>query len=642
MKRFALMTLAICMALSTVSSADMLREIWWGDIPMDEAVALATGGTPADESEVLAEPFWDGIGDAYVAKCSGFLTIPAEGEYTFYVASDDDSQLFIDGEVVSFVEGWTGAQDWAAQASQASAPMALTEGQILEVYAVMREGAGGDNLGIGMTGPDYVDVTLLPAELTSVLHPTLAGDPVPADGATGVVDVVASWTAPGAVENPVYTVLAGDDPEALEVVAEGITETSLPYGSVPADLDPATTYYWQIVTNGAEGPIWSFTTSDGLPILNDTTGAFAAAGADVQLSVDVTSPLGAELTYQWKREKVVIMGMELFDVALPEGVAATLDIAAIDITDEGKYYCVVTNEYGTVTSPMVILDVQVGLIHRYTFNDSPDGVTIPDVVGGADGTLDNITGNAVIADGQLTLGNDGSQRSGAVDNTPDGDYVDLPNGMVSSLTQMTLMAWATYDDETLNVWSRVCSFGTSNSGEGTSSAGSNSGYFCIQPNRGGNNAGAETHQQGSGTNRSIVLDGRMPVGEEILYTYVQDDAAGRGRFYINGALQGTMVTSDIMTLQSLTDNNCWLGRAQWNDPLHTGSFNEFRLYDTVLSAEEIMASYLTGPDELPVIAEDCGDRLGGDRNRDCVLDIVDIAMAADQYLRESFEKDQTE
>lgn len=643
MKKLALLIAIICMVMSSISSADMLKEVWYQELGIDDAVTLATGDTPADEIEVLAEPAWNNDGDppaGFVGKISGYLTVPAEGEYTFYVASDDSSRLFVDGDVVAYVDGWTGAQDWAANASQTSEPIALTEGQVLEVYAIMQEGTGGDNLSIGWTGPGVDDVTLLPADLTEPMWKAKPILPTPADGATGLVDVVASWLP--AAGNPVYSVYGGTDPNALDLIAEGITETSLPYGSVPSELDVATTYYWRVDADGVTGDVWSFATTDGTPVITSITGAFGAPGSDVQLVCEATSDLGGELTYQWYRDEVEMMGMILTDVPLPEGIAATLDVTAIDISDEGGYYCVVSNEYGDTVSATVQLDVQVGLIHRYTFNESPDGVTVPDTIGNADGTLVNITGAAVIADGQATLGNDGTQTCNGNGGDANGDYIDLPNGMVSKLSQMTVQAWATYTDDDLAIWSRVLSFGTSNDGENTSNTGSTSGYFCIQPNRSGNLAGAEFHQQGGGANGSIVPGGRAPLHEEMLYTYVQDDAAGRVRFYINGVLQGTVASTGIMKLQDLNDNNCWLGRGQWPDPLFAGSFNEFRMYDTALSAEEIMVSYLAGPDELPVLAEDCGTAIIGDKNGDCVIDIVDAAMAVDQYLRESFEKDQVE
>ena len=241
-----------------------------------------------------------------------------------------------------------------------------------------------------------------------------------------------------------------------------------------------------------------------------------------------------------------------------------------------------------------------------------------------DAVIVNNTGNAAIVDGQAVMGNVGTESS----NDDNGDSVDLPNGLISKLTQMTVQCWATYDDDDLQIWSRVLSFGTSNNGEDTSSSGSNSTYLTIQPNRNGNNAGAEYRNQGAALN--IVLDGRVPLHEEVQYTLVHDDIAGTTKLYHDGVVQGGAQTN--VTLKEFDDVNMWLGRSQWNDRLFIGSFNECRIYDTALTAEEIALSYLAGPDELPVAGEPCPDRIAGDRNGDCVKDIVDVAMLADELL----------
>jgi len=57
MKRLILLVLAMCLALSAVSSAAVLREIWWGGGSIDEAIALvipsvATGILGADTGVV--------------------------------------------------------------------------------------------------------------------------------------------------------------------------------------------------------------------------------------------------------------------------------------------------------------------------------------------------------------------------------------------------------------------------------------------------------------------------------------------------------------------------------------------------------------------------------------------------------------
>ncbi|UCD52432.1 MAG: LamG domain-containing protein, partial [Phycisphaerales bacterium] len=135
----------------------------------------------------------------------------------------------------------------------------------------------------------------------------------------------------------------------------------------------------------------------------------------------------------------------------------------------------------------------------------------------------------------------------------------------------------------------------------------------------------------------FTLDGRVPLDEEILYTWVHDDIAGTYKLYLNGIVQNGRATN--VTLKEFNDINVWLGRGQWNDPLFVGSFNECRIYDTVLSAEEIALSYLAGPDELPVLAAPCDVDIAGDLNNDCAMDIVDAAILADQFLTQTLEAD---
>ncbi len=348
-------------------------------------------------------------------------------------------------------------------------------------------------------------------------------------------------------------------------------------------------------------------------------------GEDAQLAVVARDGQGSELSYQWYRAKVEMMGITLVDVPLPEGVSAVLDVPGAEVGDEGDYYCVVSNDIGSVISDFVILDVQVGLIHRYSFTDDAS-----DSVGGADGVLVNNTTAAAFIDGQAVMGNDGTQSN----DSDTGDYIDLPNGLISSLSQMTVQVWATYTDESLAIWSRVLSFGIADSGEDVSGGGGSSTYLTIQPNRNGNIAGFE--YRNNGAVNEATLDDRVPLHEEIQYTLIHDDLAGTIKFYLNGVVQVGIPTN--VTLKEFNDINVWLGRGQWNDPLFVGSFNECRLYDTALTAEEIAASYLAGPDALPGEPEPCDLVLAGDVNHDCVVDVFDTAILADRWLTQSLEE----
>jgi len=267
MRKLALLALLMCLVLSTVSSAGVLREIWWQSLGIDDAILLVNSGTPADQIDILPEPTWVNIADNYVAKMSGWLTVPATGEYTFYVSGDDYQRLYLsqddnpaNAEQIAYVDGWTASQEWEKYDTQKSAPMMLEEGQVLAIYGIMQEGGGGDGQDWGWIEPGSDTITLIPGEYLSTPYETMAVSPSPASGATGVIDAKLSWVAPAKVENPVYDVYFGTDPAALAPIAEGIVETSVEAGAAGIDLGFDTTYYWQVNVDGNAGLVWSFTT----------------------------------------------------------------------------------------------------------------------------------------------------------------------------------------------------------------------------------------------------------------------------------------------------------------------------------------------------------------------------------------------
>ena len=98
MKRLVLLVLTICLALSAVSLGEVKREIWNGAVGEpygDNAVARVNSGLPPDQVDILAEPTWADIADNYVARMTGWLTVPETGEYTLVVSGDDYQRLYV-------------------------------------------------------------------------------------------------------------------------------------------------------------------------------------------------------------------------------------------------------------------------------------------------------------------------------------------------------------------------------------------------------------------------------------------------------------------------------------------------------------------------------------------------------------------
>lgn len=93
--------------------------------------------------------------DNYGARLRGFVVPPADGEYTFFIASDDHGELWIspdadpdNADLVATVTGWTSPQEWDKFPEQTSAPISLKKGSVIYVEALMKEGGGGDNLAV--------------------------------------------------------------------------------------------------------------------------------------------------------------------------------------------------------------------------------------------------------------------------------------------------------------------------------------------------------------------------------------------------------------------------------------------------------------------------------------------------------------
>ncbi len=94
--------------------------------------------------------------DNYGTRLRGFLRVPAAADYTFFIASDDASELWInpngqseDGkQLVAFTEYGTGRYRWNRYDSQQSEPIALQPGVSYYIEALHKAGTGGDYLSV--------------------------------------------------------------------------------------------------------------------------------------------------------------------------------------------------------------------------------------------------------------------------------------------------------------------------------------------------------------------------------------------------------------------------------------------------------------------------------------------------------------
>ncbi len=213
------------------------------------------------------------------------------------------------------------------------------------------------------------------------------------------------------------------------------------------------------------------------------------------------------------------------------------------------------------------------LVNRYSFSADAS-----DSVGGANGVLQ---GGAVISGGAVVL--DGSSG-----------YVDLPNGIVSTFSSISIETWLTNNNS--GTWARIFDFGNSSGGEDVSATGTQ--YFFLTP------------QSGAGTLRGAITIGSgeqlidwsgtpLPSGMLKHVVWTADAATQTGRLYVDGVLVGENQALALTPADMGNTLNNWIGRSQWSgDAYLNASVTEFRIYDGALTATEVADNFTFGPDTV--------------------------------------------
>lgn len=98
--------------------------------------------------------------DYYTHRVRGFLHPPQTGNYQFWLATDDDGELWLSTTTqpankvrIAYINGWVGPRNWTGNATQQSVTIPLVAGQKYYLEVLQSEGGGGDNLAVGWSGP---------------------------------------------------------------------------------------------------------------------------------------------------------------------------------------------------------------------------------------------------------------------------------------------------------------------------------------------------------------------------------------------------------------------------------------------------------------------------------------------------------
>lgn len=219
------------------------------------------------------------------------------------------------------------------------------------------------------------------------------------------------------------------------------------------------------------------------------------------------------------------------------------------------------------------------LVNRYAFDGT--GGEVVDSMGGLPG---NLEGGAMLdGTGALTL-------AGNRDGQPD-QYVNLPNDLISSLTDVTFVVWATWKGGA--GYERILDFGISDQGE--KQGGSGRSYIAVMTSNGfanGMGLGAEITAPGFAT---LQLASDKDIKGKLSQIALVFRSGVNVELYLDGVL--LISSPSPFKLSDIVDVNNWLGESQWSkDHPFGGTYDEFRIYNTALNGCQLTTLLTRGPD----------------------------------------------
>jgi hypothetical protein len=170
----------------------VLREYWTGAGGTAVTDLTQLADFPGNPSGSSWEPTFEAPtdwADNYGTRMRAYITAPADGAYTFWIAGDDNCELWLSTDEwpahkvkIAWVPGWTNPREWTKYAEQQSAPITLAAGQVCYLEALQKEGGGGDNLAAGWSIPGGGVEQPIPGVRLSAVDPALGPDAGPPAG----------------------------------------------------------------------------------------------------------------------------------------------------------------------------------------------------------------------------------------------------------------------------------------------------------------------------------------------------------------------------------------------------------------------------------------------------------------------------
>jgi Concanavalin A-like lectin/glucanases superfamily len=168
-----------------------------------------------------------------------------------------------------------------------------------------------------------------------------------------------------------------------------------------------------------------------------------------------------------------------------------------------------------------------------------------------------------------------------------GQYLDLPNALISSLSSVTIEAYVTWTGSAGGDWQRIFDFGSSNMAEDVPGTGNK--YLFLSARK------LRACYTNATPSAEIFSDSSTDLSSTpAQVAVVVNGTAQTLQLFLDGNGTGSAVALS-QPLSGINDVNNWLGRSQFAaDEYFAGKISEFRIYNAALTGPQLKTSKAMG------------------------------------------------
>ncbi len=156
----ASLTVIPYVAPSVCTASGTITRDFWANVTGASVSKVPVNTVPTSSSQLTIFEGPTKAGDNYASRIRGYICPPLTGSYIFWIASDDNSELWLSTNdmpankvKIASVTGYCAPREWTKYPSQQSVPINLNAGTKYYIEALHKEGTLGDNLSVGWQLP---------------------------------------------------------------------------------------------------------------------------------------------------------------------------------------------------------------------------------------------------------------------------------------------------------------------------------------------------------------------------------------------------------------------------------------------------------------------------------------------------------